>query len=87
MWPHRHRHVTGWQDETYTGLVARAGRVTDQSERMALYRQADRRLIDEAVVMPLTYWRRHLLLKPWVKRFPTSPLSFWFWQDVIIEPH
>lgn len=87
MWPHRHRHMTGWQDEHYTGLVERAGRTLDQGERMALYQQADRRLIEEAVILPLTYWRRHLLLKPWVKRFPTSPLSFWYWQDVIIEPH
>jgi hypothetical protein len=30
----------------------------------------------------------HLLLKPWVRRFPTAAIkSPGFWKDVIIEPH
>jgi hypothetical protein len=42
--------------------------------------------MEEAALIPLTYGRGHLLRKPWVKRYPTSPAKWWFWKDVIIEP-
>jgi hypothetical protein len=29
----------------------------------------------------------HMLVKPWVNRFPVSPLKWWFFKDVVIEPH
>ena len=38
-------------------------------------------------IMPLIYGRWHLLVKPWVRKFPTSAIKLWFWKDVIIEPH
>ncbi|NOZ28314.1 MAG: AAA family ATPase [Chloroflexi bacterium] len=81
------RRDSRWRSETYDGLVEQARRVTDQKERMRLYRQADRILVEEAVIMPLTYGRMHLLVKPWVRKFPTSAIRQWFWKDVIIEPH
>jgi ABC-type oligopeptide transport system substrate-binding subunit len=59
----------------------------DQEERIKLYQRADRILIEEAGVMPLTYGRLHLLVKPWVKRFPVSPIKICFFEDVVIEPH
>ncbi|MGD8462277.1 MAG: hypothetical protein PVI09_00290 [Anaerolineae bacterium] len=69
------------------GLIEQARRVTDQARRMELYQQADRLIIDKAVVLPLTYDRRHMMLKPWVKRYPISALQNWFWKDVVLEPH
>lgn len=39
----------------------------DQEERMKLYRRADQILIEAAALLPLTYGRLHLLVKPWVK--------------------
>ena len=59
----------------------------DQSERMALYAQADQILIAEAPVIPIGYGRQHLLVKPWVRKFPTSAIKYMFWKDVAIEPH
>ncbi len=41
--------------------------------------------MQEAAVMPLVYGRIDLLLKPWVRKFPLSPVRFWFWKDVVIE--
>ena len=76
-----------WRNETYDGVVEQARRVTDQGERMKLYGQADRILVEEAVILPLTYGRMHLLVKPWVRKFPTSAIKQWFWKDVVIEPH
>jgi oligopeptide transport system substrate-binding protein len=80
-------HLTRWQNEAYERLVEEARRVTDQGERMKLYGQADRILVQEAAIMPLCYHRQHLLVKPWVRRYPTSAIKWWFWKDVIIEPH
>jgi len=77
----------GWRCEAYDELVEKARRVMDQGERMKLYRQAERILVEEAPVMPWCHIRWSLLVKPWVKRYPVSPMRQWFWKDVIIEPH
>jgi len=81
------RRGAGWQNDRYEALVEEARRLTDQEERMKLYRQADRILIEEAALVPIFYNRLSLLVKPWVTRHPTSALHHWFWKDVVIEPH
>jgi len=81
------RAVDRWQHEGFDGLVEGARRVTDQEVRMRMYAQADRILVEEAPVLPLLYGRFHLLVKPWVKKYPTSPIKSNFWKDVIIAPH
>jgi len=77
----------GWQNEIYNKLVEDARRVMDQSERMRMYQQADKILIEEVPVLPLCYGCSHLLVKPWVRNLFTSPLKWWSWKDVIIEDH
>jgi oligopeptide transport system substrate-binding protein len=77
--------ATGWQNSAYDGLVAEARRVAEQSERVKLYRQAEQILAEEVPILPLTYGRRHMLVKPWVSNFPTSPMPQWFLKDVVIE--
>jgi ABC-type oligopeptide transport system substrate-binding subunit/transcriptional regulator with XRE-family HTH domain len=75
-----------WQHEGYQELLARAARRTDQGERLRLYEQAERILAEEAVLVPLYYTPFHLMLKPWVKRYPTSAVKNpGFWKDVVIE--
>jgi ABC-type oligopeptide transport system substrate-binding subunit len=81
------RGYTGWQNEAYDALVNKARQVLDQQERIRLYREADRVLIEGAAIMPLAYFRTHLLVKPWVTKYPVSALRTFFWKDVIIEPH
>ena len=78
---------THWRNETYDELVEKARRVLKQKERLKLYRQADRILIDAAAVIPLTYSRSHTLVKPWVRKFPALALNQWFWKDIVIETH
>ncbi len=80
--------VPEWRNETYERLLNEARQITDQAERMQLYQQADRILMEEAVVVPLLYSPLHLLLKPWVRKFPTTAIKNpGFWKDAIIEPH
>jgi ABC-type oligopeptide transport system substrate-binding subunit len=52
--------------------------VLEEGKRIKLYRQADRILIEEAVIVPLMYGQRHLLVKPWVRKYPISALGDWF---------
>jgi oligopeptide transport system substrate-binding protein len=88
--PERHKHWYPsymWRHATYDRLAKAAAQSTDQAERVQLYRQIDRIVTDEAWLLPLWYGRRHLLVKPWVVRLPTSPISGCFWKDVVIEPH
>jgi ABC-type oligopeptide transport system substrate-binding subunit/DNA-binding SARP family transcriptional activator len=76
-----------WRNEAYTERVEKARRISNQDKRIELYRQADRILIEEAVILPLSYPQIIILLKPWVKRFPVTPQGSSFWKNVIIEPH
>jgi oligopeptide transport system substrate-binding protein len=81
------RVFSPWQDESYDQLVGGARRLTDQKERMKMYQQADKILAEESPLLLLYYGRFHLLVKPWVRNYPSSALKPWFWKEVIIEPH
>jgi oligopeptide transport system substrate-binding protein len=76
-----------WHDELYDWLAGEAKAAPDQTHRLEYYRQMDRMLVEEAVVIPIAYGQNHLLVKPWVTVYPTSPLTSWLWKDVVIEPH
>ena len=76
-----------WRHEHYWSLVENARRVMDQEKRISMYQKAERILADEVPLFPLTYERFHLLVKPWVKRLPTSPLVNFFWKDILLEEH
>jgi oligopeptide transport system substrate-binding protein len=78
--------ATRWRSKTYSQLVEESGRATEPVRRIALFRQADKLLIEEAVIVPLEYGSLALLIKPWVKRFPTAPpYRAWMLQDVVVE--
>ncbi len=78
---------TGWRNKAYDRLVEEARRITDQGKRIKLYHQADRILVEEAAISPFAYGRIHLLVKPWVSKYPMTAIKEWFWKDVVIEPH
>jgi ABC-type oligopeptide transport system substrate-binding subunit len=77
----------GWRSERYERLVGQARRMTDQVERMRLYRQAETLLVEEAVILPTVYGQATLLLKPWVRKLPAATFGWFQWKDVILEPH
>ena len=76
-----------WRNEAYETLVEEAMRLTDQNQRLNLYRQADHILMEDVPLIPLIYLREHLLVKPWVRKYIETPSQTMFWKDVIIEPH
>jgi ABC-type oligopeptide transport system substrate-binding subunit/class 3 adenylate cyclase len=80
------RHSARWRNREYDELIEGARRMLDLERRMEMYRQADRIVVEEAPVVPLTYRMRSILAKPWV-RFPPQALGRWYYKDFTIEPH
>jgi oligopeptide transport system substrate-binding protein len=78
---------SGWSHDEYEQLVQQGHETWDQEERLAIFRRAEEILVEEAPVLPLLYFRLQMLVQPWVRRFPTSPAKWWYWKDVVIEPH
>jgi ABC-type oligopeptide transport system substrate-binding subunit/class 3 adenylate cyclase len=77
---------TGWQDPELDALLERAAHTPDRAARMAMYRQADRRLVvEEALVVPLIYRDIRELSQPWVRSAPRSNLHFLSLKDVVVE--
>lgn len=79
--------IARWRDPGYFALVDQARGLAAWSRRMDLYKQADRKLVEEAVLLPLVYDQIHFLVKPWVKRFVPSAIQRWHLSEVILEPH
>jgi ABC-type transport system substrate-binding protein len=79
--------VARWHAPHYFDLLQQARTLTDWGQRMALYRQADKELIDEAVVLPLVYDRSHFLVKPWVRRLSIPAYPRWFFSEVYLTQH
>jgi ABC-type oligopeptide transport system substrate-binding subunit len=54
--------------------------------RLELYQAAEHVLADEAVLVPIVYWGEHLMIKPWVAKFPSLPGVHPGLKDVTIGP-
>jgi len=82
-------HRMGWNDPGFDTLIEAAVNLRDRTQRMALYRQADRLLVvDQALVLPWSYSSAtSCLVKPWVKNYKVNQLSKVLIQNVIIEDH
>jgi ABC-type oligopeptide transport system substrate-binding subunit/predicted Ser/Thr protein kinase/tetratricopeptide (TPR) repeat protein len=78
---------TGWQNQVFDELVQSARRSTNQTERMSMYLNAERILIEEAPILPVAYCRFHSLVKPWLKKVLPPSGWGWSWKDAIIELH
>ncbi len=76
---------TGWHHPVFEQLVDQGRRVVDREKRLAMYRQAETILVEEAALIPLVYGRFHLLLKPWLVKYPTSPLLIPHWKDTVMD--
>ncbi len=81
--------VWGWHNPVYDRLVKEAGRTPNQRGRMEMYRQADRILVQEQVVLiPISYGSQNAMpVKPWVKNLSITPIGRMLCKDIIIEAH
>jgi oligopeptide transport system substrate-binding protein len=79
-------HFPRWRNDKYSQLLEEAQRVLDQPERLRFYQEADKILIEEAVVIPIVYAKIPYLAKPWAK-LPIRRFGEWGFKDIILEPH
>lgn len=67
---------TAYDSPEVNGLLERARVESDPQARVALYNQAEQRIIDDAAWLPLWYTgERNLLLKPHIKGYVLSPMT------------
>ncbi|MFO0553219.1 MAG: peptide ABC transporter substrate-binding protein [Polyangiaceae bacterium] len=76
---------TGWSSARFDELIGKARTEPDQTESMRLYREAEQILVDEVPKIPLYFYTKTTLLKPWVKGFHfnrrNEQLVQWMWID------
>lgn len=78
---------THWRDEIFEALIEESRRTLEQGRRVELYRQADRVLTEEAVVLPLFYGHIYQLVQPWIQKPTGSSMYSSQWKDIILMPH
>lgn len=75
-----------WHNTLYRQLTQTARRATDQTERLALYRVAERMLAVDVPIITLAYGRVHLLVRSWVRGYQLSTMKGQFWKDIVLMP-
>jgi oligopeptide transport system substrate-binding protein len=60
---------TGWGDGAFDELLASAAATSDQALSIERYRQAELRAVEGMAKMPLYFYTRSILVKPWVRGF------------------
>jgi oligopeptide transport system substrate-binding protein len=76
-----------WQNPKFEKLIEEGRHTLDQGQRVNLYRQADRILMEEAVILPLFYGHIYELRQPWVFKPSGSSIYNPQWKDIILMPH
>jgi ABC-type oligopeptide transport system substrate-binding subunit/DNA-binding SARP family transcriptional activator len=76
-----------WHDEQYEALIEQARCCLDQEQRMRIYAQAECILAVAAPVFPFLYMRKHLLIKPWVRNYPSGGAYSIDLKEVILDLH
>jgi ABC-type transport system substrate-binding protein/class 3 adenylate cyclase len=77
-----------YRDAELTGMLDHARSLTDQDERMRLYREIDMRWVGEHVALvPVSYGRVRVLRRPWVHGFHLDSLEVGGggWADVVVR--
>jgi peptide/nickel transport system substrate-binding protein len=67
---------TRYKDATFDSLFSQAQRTSEQVERMALLARAERKLLEDAVVIPLYHERSVRILQPWVRDLPINGMEY-----------
>jgi ABC-type oligopeptide transport system substrate-binding subunit len=78
----------GWQDSELDAWLERAAHKPDRAGRMAMYRQADRRLVmEQALVVPLAYGGQRALSQTWVRGAQRNKIGHLSLKNVVVEKH
>jgi oligopeptide transport system substrate-binding protein len=67
---------TGWKNPQYDNLILKAKSAKDDWLRMTFLHQAEEILMDEMPIMPIYFYTRPTMVKPWLKNYISSPLGY-----------
>jgi len=59
----------------------------DRDLSLALYQQAEQKLVEDAVCIPLWFGKNYFLVKPYVTGYNVGPQGLAALNTVSIEPH
>ena len=66
-------------------LLERARVELDSNVSLALYQQAEQKLVEDAACLPLWFGRNYILVKPYVSGYNVNPMGFAMLNRVSIE--
>lgn len=78
---------TRYKDSRFDSLYASALQTSDQVTRMEFMALAERRLMEDAVVVPLYHERSVRLLQPWVRDLPINGMEYRDLRAVWFDPN
>jgi oligopeptide transport system substrate-binding protein len=67
-------------------LLEMAGVEPDSNLSLALYQQAEQKLVDDAASLPLWFGQNYILVKPYIKGYDLNPMGFAMLNKVSIKP-
>ncbi len=79
------RPMFGWENEEIFTLLQDALAESDQEARIAMYEEANRKLMEELPAIPFAHARPALAFKSTVKGFTPSPVTLESFAPVTIE--
>lgn len=78
-------NYTGWGDPAYDALLREAALAPDETQRHALLRQAEARMLDAAPIVPIYYYTHVFLIQPTVKGWHPTLLDHHPYKHVWLE--
>jgi oligopeptide transport system substrate-binding protein len=77
----------GYSNPAVDAILEQAGVETDAAKSLALYRQAEQMLVDDAAVLPLWFGENYILVKPYVQGYQLNELGFAWLNKVTVGEH
>ena len=68
-------------------LLEMAGVEQDSNLSLALYQQAEQKLLEDAACLPLWFGQNYILVKPYIKGYELNPMGLAMLSSVFVEPH
>ncbi len=77
----------GYSNPEVDALLEKANVELDNELRLALYQQAEQKLVEGAACLPLWFGRNYILVKPYVKGYDLNPMGFAMLNSVSVSSH
>jgi len=68
-------------------ILDRAGVEQNSELSLALYQQAEQKLVDDAACLPLWFGQDYILVKPYIEGYKLNPLGFAMLNEVSVKSH